>query len=95
MSRHHLRHPFIPLKDSDARLITISAPIPVDPSKLSHPKLMPVNLDQPRAAPKGPRRSSLKGSRGLRPPPLNLGNGIIQSPLRRVRFGLSPRHNRE
>lgn len=97
LSRHHLRHPhpFIPLKGTDARLITISAPMPVDPSNLSHPKLAPVNLDQPRAAPKAPRRSSLKGSRGLRPPPLNLGHNNSQSPLRRVRFGLSPRHHRE
>jgi hypothetical protein len=97
LSRHHLRHPhpFIPLKDSDARLITISAPMPVDPSKLSHPKLAPVNLDQSRAAPKGPRRSSLKGSKGSRPPPLNLGNDNTQPPPRRVRFGLSPRYNRE
>jgi len=98
LSRHHLRHPhpFIPLKDSDARLI-ISAPMPVDPSNLSHSKLAPVDLSQPRAAPKPPtvRRSSLKGSRSLRPPPLNLGNDNTQTPPRRVRFGLSPRFIRE
>lgn len=97
ISRQPFRHPhpFIPLKDSETRLGAISAPMPLDPSQLSHPKL----ANHLGAAPKPPtvRRSSLKGSsKGLRPPPLNLGGKNTESPIRRVRFGLapSPRVNR-
>jgi len=54
LSRNSFRHPFLPLKDTDAALLKISAPMPttIDPF---NPKLnYAVSIKEPRAAPTPP-----------------------------------------
>jgi len=101
LARHSFRHPFLPLKDSDAPL-TISAPVPatIDPS---NPKLgYAVSIKEPRAAPTppgGPRDSArphVPPKGGMRKPTLPAPLRLQEEELstgRRVRIGLpsSPR----
>lgn len=99
LKRHSFRHPFLPLKDSDAPL-KISGPTPV-PLDLSNPKLgYSTSLNGPRTAPVGPdgSRSSSRplipepSKPGMRKPPALRLLGEENSE-RKVRFGLpsSPR----
>ncbi|CAA7260210.1 unnamed protein product [Cyclocybe aegerita] len=101
LTRHQVRHPFLPLKDTDAQAPPISAPKPVaiDPS---NPKLnYAVSMSKPRAAPvppQGPRGSPVaaippKGALKRHPTPLHLDDSVSE---RKVRFGLpgSPRPSR-
>jgi hypothetical protein len=95
---NQFRHPFLPLKDSDAPLPTISAPVPitVDPS---NPKLnYSVSIGKPRAAPVPPPLLvppvPPKGGARRPPAPLQLAPGSADiASARHVRFGLptSPR----
>jgi len=97
LARNSFRHPFLPLKDTDAALPKISAPVPttIDPS---NPKLnYAVSIKEPRAAPTppgAPRKLALAPvppKVGLRlPPPLQLEEPFGGPKLR---FGLpaSPR----
>ncbi|KAF8165015.1 hypothetical protein B0H34DRAFT_687431 [Crassisporium funariophilum] len=96
LHRHSFRHPFLPLKDSEAPLPQISAPTPAD-SASTHPKLgYSASIGKPRTtgpSPLGGRKSSLKPAGGRRPAlpaPLQLQDG--EQP-RKVVFGLpcSPR----
>lgn len=100
--RNSFRHPFLPLKDSDAPLpLKISAPVPI-PIDTTNPKLAhALSLSKPRAAPSPPGgpRSVLKPSvppkvtkKTPPPAPLELRTEPIPSG-RKVRFGLpfSPR----
>ncbi|KAF8974632.1 hypothetical protein BDZ97DRAFT_1774635 [Flammula alnicola] len=107
LNRHSFRHPFLPLKDSDAPLPKISAPVPITHIDPTNPKLnYAPSLSKPRAAPtppEGPRGSLIppvpvKARKFPPPAPLNLQNS--QQPLSaarvsaaRVRVGLpaSPR----
>jgi len=79
LSRHSFRHPFLPLKDSDAPLPKISAPTPatIDPS---NPKLnYAVSIKQPRAAPTplgGPRDSAMPSM-----PPKGIRKPFVPAPL--------------
>ncbi|KIM45856.1 hypothetical protein M413DRAFT_440909 [Hebeloma cylindrosporum] len=105
LSRNSFRHPFLPLKHSDAPLATkISAPVPIT-IDTTNPKLgYALNLSNPRAAPSPPAgpRSSFKPpvppklTRKSPPPaPLELrGEALLSG--RKVRFGLpsSPRPSR-
>jgi len=97
MSRNSFRHPFLPLKDSDASLLKISAPMPatIDPS---NPKLnYAITIRHPRRAPTppgGPRDTAgapaVPTKVGIRKalPPLHL-----EEPFGGRKFGLptSPR----
>jgi hypothetical protein len=80
LSRNSFRHPFLPLKDTDAALPKISAPVPttIDPS---NPKLnYAVSIKEPRAAPTPPG-----APRKLAVPPVpskaGLRKPIIPAPL--------------
>ena len=104
---NQFRHPFLPLKDSDAPLPQISAPtpVPIDPS---NPKLnYSVSIGKPRTAPLPPSDTlvpavSSKGAARRAPTPLQLAPGSAE-PLGsgrgtglQARFGLpnTPRINR-
>ena len=71
LARHNLRHPFLPLKDTDAvPFPKISAPLPANPADLTHPKLSySYSIQKPRAVPPrpdGPRHERYKKI----PPPI-------------------------
>lgn len=71
LARHNLRHPFLPLKDTDAvPFPKISAPLPASPGDLTHPKLSySYSIGKPRAVPPrpdGPRHERYKKI----PPPI-------------------------
>jgi hypothetical protein len=103
-NRNSFRHPFLPLKDSDAPLTPkISAPVPI-PFDTTNPKLAhALSLSNPRAAPSPPggprsafRPSAPQITKKMPPPaPLELRTEALPSG-RKVRFGLpfSPRPRR-
>jgi len=90
LSRNSFRHPFLPLKDSDAPL-KISAPMPaiIDPS---NPKLnYAVSIKEPRAAPTPPGARPSVPSRKAALPALQLGEPFSG---RKLGLPASPRPSR-
>ncbi|EAU84522.1 hypothetical protein CC1G_00041 [Coprinopsis cinerea okayama7 len=89
------KHPFIPLKDSDTDIPTISAPMPSTENAETNPKLgYAYSMSRPRNAPVAPAgpRVSTRSSRATRRVPVPI---FIQSPNVRPLMPATPRHLRE